>query len=431
MCKLVIGRGDERAFCAGGDVVDLVKSRGQHGGKYALSFFKDEFQVNWEMGRIGKPYVAIIDGFTMGGGAGISLPAGVRVATKKTVFAMPETKIGYAPDVAGNYYIAQLDGQIGAWLAMTGQELWGRAAYELGIATHYVDPATIPDLVDQLSQLENPTLEQVSAIVASYHVPAPPAGTEPSSKASREGPSPITGEIRAFLDKTFGLPSIQEIYAALKAAETDSSSPEVAKWAKEQRELMDHRSPTGMAVALANFKLAQKAQRLNTVLDNDMLMATGFVGTDRKSEEFTTGVTHLLINKGKGRAEWNPSSLDDKAVTPSEITKNFLDPKTPHLAECPAIEYIPPPSTREGPDSTWGQFRAFGLPSETEIRAWVKGESKGSGAFKLKEDEVVQRVISARGEQGGPRAKELEERTRAIVKDHCQADGEGYLNWKK
>lgn len=63
----------------------------------------------------------------MGGGAGISLPAQIRIATKKTVFAMPETKIGYAPDVGGNYYIAQLDGQIGAWLAITGQETWGRA----------------------------------------------------------------------------------------------------------------------------------------------------------------------------------------------------------------------------------------------------------------------------------------------------------------
>lgn len=104
-----------------------MESRPTQGSKLALEFFKDEFQLNWEMGRFNKPYVAIIDGFTMGGGAGISLPAGIRIATKKTVFAMPETKIGYAPDVGGNYYIAQLDGEIGAWLAMTGQELWGRA----------------------------------------------------------------------------------------------------------------------------------------------------------------------------------------------------------------------------------------------------------------------------------------------------------------
>lgn len=64
----------------------------------------------------------------MGGGAGISLPAPIRIATERTMFAMPETKIGYAPDVGANYYLAQLDGAVGAWLALTGQEVFGRAA---------------------------------------------------------------------------------------------------------------------------------------------------------------------------------------------------------------------------------------------------------------------------------------------------------------
>lgn len=429
LCKLVIGRGDERAFCAGGDVVGLVKTRPQYGSKYALGFFKDEYQVNWEIARLGKPYVCIIDGFTMGGGAGISLPAQIRVATKKTVFAMPETKIGFAPDVGGNYYIAQLDGEIGAWLAMTGQEVWGRANYELGLATHYVEPDAIPAMVEALSQLENPTLEQISNIVASFHVAAP-EGAEVSSKNSREGPSPITGEIRTFLDKTFGLASIQEIYAALQAAQEDSSlSQEVKDWAKAQKAIMDHRSPTGMAVALENFKLARKAQRLSTALENDMLMSTGFVGTDRPTPEFDTGVSYLLIEKGRDRANWQPSDINDPRLTPAEITKNYLDPKTPHLAETPKLVFEPAPNVKEGPDSTWGQFRKWGLPAESEIRAAIKGESAGSGAFKLKPQELIQQVVSARGENGGPREKEIVAAVNKILATRTKQDNAGYLDW--
>ncbi|KAL1411515.1 3-hydroxyisobutyryl-CoA hydrolase [Vanrija albida] len=432
LVKLVVGKGDERAFCAGGDVKTLVIARSKGDAASGLKFFQDEFGLNWHLGRLGKPYVAVIDGFTMGGGAGISLPAPIRIATKKTVFAMPETKIGYAPDVGGNYYIAQLDGEIGAWLAITGNEVWGRAVYELGLATHYVDPESLPSLLEALNQIEEPSFETISNLVSSYHVGPAPAGTAVSSKASREGPSPITGEIRAFLDKTFGLPSLQDIYAALKAAEGDSSlAAEVREWATAQRGILDERSPTGMAVALENFRLARKAKRLNEVLDNDITMATGFLGLKRTTDDFSTGVTHLLIDKAKGRANWSPSSIDDKSLTPAAIRANFLDAKAAHIAgERPTIDFTPTPTTKEGPDSTWGQFRRYGLPAEARVRAWIKGEAPGSGAFKLNEDELVSRIVDVSGEAGSPRQKEIEDAIRKIVAQRTTKDKDGYLNWK-
>ena len=114
-----------------------------------IKMVKDEFEMNWLMAHLGKPYVAVMDGITstspslppaerlsemlelttvVGGGAGIALPAPIRIATSRTTFAMPEVKIGYAPDVGVNYYLAQLDGFVGAWLAVTGQEVYGRTA---------------------------------------------------------------------------------------------------------------------------------------------------------------------------------------------------------------------------------------------------------------------------------------------------------------
>lgn len=284
-------------------------------------------------------------------------------------------------------------------------------------------------MVEQLKELENPTLENVSALVSAYHVSAP-EGVAPSSRDSREGPSPITGEIRAFLDKTFGLPSIQEIYAALKSAEADSSlSAEVKEWAGKQREIMDHRSPTGMAVALANFKLAKAAKRLNTALENDILMATGFVGNERPTEEFSTGVTHLLIDKGKGRANWSPSDINDAKLTPKAIKDTFLDASKPWMSELPKLNFVPEPTTKEGADSTWGQFRRFGLPAEAEVKAWIQGEAHGSGAFKVREAELITSIVESRGEAAGARQTEITNRVKQIVAQHTKKDGEGYLDW--
>lgn len=320
-------------------------------------------------------------------------------------------------------------GALGPCCLVSCFEAWTLTYSELGIATHYVDPSNIPALVEQLQQLENPTLESVSAIVSTYHV-SRPEGTDFSSKASREGPTPITGGIRRLLDKTFNLGSIQEIYMALEKAENDSDlAPEVSAWAAVQRKMMDERSPTGMAVALANFKLAKAAQRLNTSLENDILMATGFVGNDRPTEDFAIGVTHVLIDKSKGRANWNPSSLNDEFVTPKSIKANFFNRSAKHMAEVPKLEFVPTPTTKEGPDSTWGKFRAFGLPSEAEVKGWIQGEKIGSGAFKLKEAELVERIIEARQEPSGPRHKEITDRVMEICDQYTRKDDQGYLDW--
>ena len=141
---------------------------------------------------------------------------------------------------------------------------------ELGLATHYVPPEELDNIVLQLQNIEKPTLETISTIIASYAPPLAPS-TPLSSKKSPDGPTVIKGEIREFLDNTFKLPSIAEVYKALEAAETDSSlSEEVKAWAKEQKGYMDVRSPTGMAIALETVKRARQAKRLDQTLQDGM-----------------------------------------------------------------------------------------------------------------------------------------------------------------
>ena len=142
---------------------------------------------------------------------------------------------------------------------------------ELGIATHYVHPSIIPDILLQITQLDNPTLSQISSIVSSFAPPTPSSSGPTSTKATPDGPSLITGEIRDFLDKTFSLADLKRIYQALsKAAEDEALSEGVRTWAKEQKAIMDLRSPTGMAVALEGYRKAKKAQRLDVALRNGM-----------------------------------------------------------------------------------------------------------------------------------------------------------------
>lgn len=139
----------------------------------------------------------------------------------------------------------------------------------------------LPDVLSQLSELPredaaDPTLRQISTIVSAYH-PAEPSDSAPSSRATPDGHTPITGEIRQFLDKAFGRRSIAEVYTALEDGIADDSlSADVRAWAGIQKKHMDERSPTGMAVALEGYNRARKAQRLEDVLRNDMSMATAF-----------------------------------------------------------------------------------------------------------------------------------------------------------
>jgi 3-hydroxyisobutyryl-CoA hydrolase len=137
------------------------------------------------------------------------------------------------------------------------------------LATHYVS-SSIPDLLEEVVNAPNTSLESLASLLSSKHTAAP-QDTAPSSKSSPEGPTPITGTIRDLLESTFSLKSVPEIHEALgQAASDESLSEEAREWAKVQAGLMDERSPTGMAVALEGYRRVKKAKRLDVALVNGM-----------------------------------------------------------------------------------------------------------------------------------------------------------------
>uniref|UniRef100_A0AAQ5Z2J2 3-hydroxyisobutyryl-CoA hydrolase n=1 Tax=Amphiprion ocellaris TaxID=80972 RepID=A0AAQ5Z2J2_AMPOC len=155
-----------KAFCAGGDI-RAVTEAGKAGDSLAQDFFREEYILNNTI-AYRKPYIALIDGITMGGGVGLSVHGRFRVATEKTLFAMPETAIGLFPDVGGGYFLPRLQGKLGLFLALTGFRLKGRDVQRAGLATHFVESKKIPDLEKELVDMKSPSAEDVSRVLDSY-----------------------------------------------------------------------------------------------------------------------------------------------------------------------------------------------------------------------------------------------------------------------
>lgn len=167
---LVEGEG-ERAFCAGGDIKGLAAAAARDPIK-AADFFRTEYRMNVRVHRFSKPYVAMLDGVTMGGGVGISMSASHRVATERTVWAMPECMIGLAPDVGASWLLPRLKTGLGAWLGLTGQRLGAADLMTAGLVTHHVPSASVAKCRTRLLELslaDDPATE-ISSVLSTHLV---------------------------------------------------------------------------------------------------------------------------------------------------------------------------------------------------------------------------------------------------------------------
>ncbi len=165
ICGVLVRPAPGRAFCAGGDVREIVSVREREGPEAALGFFRDEYRLDWRVKRFPKPYVAFLDGITMGGGVGISIHGSVRIATENTVFAMPEVGIGFFPDVGGTFFLPRLPHRFGWYMALTGERAGPADCLALGLATHYMPAAQLAVLEEELAAAPRHQFAQILAQV--------------------------------------------------------------------------------------------------------------------------------------------------------------------------------------------------------------------------------------------------------------------------
>ncbi|CAJ1078709.1 -hydroxyisobutyryl-CoA hydrolase%2C mitochondrial [Xyrichtys novacula] len=218
-----------KAFCAGGDI-RAVTEAGKVGDRLAEDFFREEYILNNAIGTFKKPYIALIDGITMGGGVGLSVHGRFRVATEKTLFAMPETAIGLFPDVGGGYFLPRLQGKLGLFLALTGFRLKGRDVQRAGVATHFVESKKIPELEKELVDLKSPSNEDVSKVLDSY---------QNQSSLDSDKPFVLDKHI-SDINRLFSSGSVEGIVQNLRA---DGS-----EFAKKQAETLAKMSPSSLKI---------------------------------------------------------------------------------------------------------------------------------------------------------------------------------------
>jgi enoyl-CoA hydratase/carnithine racemase len=291
--RVVVTAAGGRAFSAGGDLRALFDA-GRAGQQQALlDYWRTEYALNALIKRYRKPYVSLIDGIVMGGGAGISIHGSHRVAGDGFAFAMPEVGIGFIPDVGATWFLPRLPGEFGLYCALTGERLGRADAVTAGIATHRVASQRFADLLDGLCGNV-----PVDALLGAFAEPA--------------GEGPLWAR-RPLIDRLFGGDTVEGILAALDA-EAAGSGPD-ADFARAISASIRLKSPTSLKITLAQL-------RRGRLLDFAECMRTEFRIVSRLvlGHDLYEGIRSVIIDKDQA-PQWRPSSL--AAVSTAEVERYF------------------------------------------------------------------------------------------------------------
>ncbi|MFF0435296.1 enoyl-CoA hydratase/isomerase family protein [Streptomyces sp. NPDC004327] len=273
---VVIRGAGERGLCAGGDI-RAIHDDARAGGTATPDFWRDEYRLNARIARYPKPYVAFMDGIVMGGGVGVSAHGSVRIVTERSRVAMPETGIGFVPDVGGTYLLSRAPGELGTHLALTGAQAGAADAILAGLADHYVPSADLPALADAL------TREPAADAVARFARPAPD-GT--------------LADRRSWIDDCYGADTVEAVVERL----TDSGVPE----AKETATVLLTRSPTALKATLAALRRARTASDLEEVLNTEFRLSCAALG----SPDLIEGIRAQVVDKDRD-PHWSPATLGE------------------------------------------------------------------------------------------------------------------------
>ncbi|PZP54714.1 MAG: 3-hydroxyisobutyryl-CoA hydrolase [Micavibrio aeruginosavorus] len=269
-----------RAFCAGGDIKAarlgaIAVREGRIGLNSVVDFFVKEYAMNKALFHAQLPTISFMNGITMGGGVGIAGACKYRIATEKTVWAMPEVTIGFFPDVGAAYYLARAPDHVGKYLGLTGNHLESSGdLIKCGFATHYIYSNKKDDLIEALKKREiESVLDQFSESADDYTLPY------------------------ERISSCFAPSSVEEILSALKKDGSD--------WAISTRNIIQSKSPTSLKVALKHIEAA-KNDSFDEVIARDLKLAAFFLAGD----DLIEGVRAAVVDKDK-KPMWNPARLED------------------------------------------------------------------------------------------------------------------------
>ncbi len=289
---ILIDHAEGRGFCAGGDVVAISKDSD---GPDSACFFFDEYRLNHLEYTYPKPGVVFMDGITFGGGVGIALPCRHRVATERTVLAMPETTIGLFPDVGGGRYLSRLRGRLAQFLTLTGARLDGAECLKLRLATHYLPSERLEEAKQRI--IEQPFRAQaVLDELSEEQVPE----------------ARIMGNLPK-IDRYFASDRLEDMLETL-----DAGAAEGDEWAAKEAAVIRAKSPMACKVSLK--LLVESPYQLHFV--DEMRMEYGIMVRLIRHPDFREGVRALLIDKDNS-PNWQPT---DAAQIADADVDAFFEP---------------------------------------------------------------------------------------------------------
>ena len=244
----------------------------------AKRFFRTEYRLNHLLFVYPKPVAVFMDGIVMGGGVGISDPARIRIATERTIYAMPETGIGLFPDVGGGWFLPRMPGESGIFLALTGARLKAAECLSLGIATHHVESS-------KLDALKAEIIADSEAVFGA-----------PELFATDAGPARIDDNM-AIIDRLFGFDRMEEIVEALQR---DGS-----EWSRKELATLRTKSPHSMKLSLRQLRLGAQMPDFK----DEMVMEYRLGGRAVQSHDFQEGVRAVIVDKDNA-PQWSPADLE-------------------------------------------------------------------------------------------------------------------------
>jgi enoyl-CoA hydratase len=280
---LVRGAGD-RGLCAGGDIVAIYQDM-LRGGTETAGFWADEYRLNALISDYPKPYVAFMDGLVLGGGVGISAHGSVRVVTERTRTGMPETTIGFVPDVGGTLLLSRSPGETGTHAALTGAHLTGADALFLGLADHFVPSESLPALTEAL---ESSTAEDAVG------------------RFMQEPPASALAEQRGWIDAAYTADAAEEIVRRLRAAGGE---------AEHAADTIEAKSPTAVKLTLESLRRVRGMSLEEALAQEYRVGLRSLAGPD-----FREGIRAQVVDKDRN-PQWKPASLAE--VTAADVERYF------------------------------------------------------------------------------------------------------------
>ena len=297
---VVLDGAGERGFCAGGDIralYDMIRA-GRVDEIHA--FFREEYALDHRIATSPTPVVAIADGITMGGGIGLAGHARVRIVTETSRLAMPETRIGFTPDVGGSFLLARAPGRIGEYLALTGGTMDPADALYAGFADHLVPRAHLPALFEALENRADPATPGEMVLLFD----------------DSPGPSRLQAA-RPWIDDAFAADDVRGIRDRLR------SRPEPE--ARETADLLDASAPLATAVTLEAVRRARALPSLRAALAQEYGLVLWFATTQ---PDLAEGIRAQVVDKDRTPV-WTPARHDD--VTPEVVASAFSFTPEPAL----------------------------------------------------------------------------------------------------